>query len=176
MLCTVGTNYRQDTEKLKKSQRTFLKSQEQKQSTAHAPCTALNSPRGAGRPPKTPLRPAPGHTLPSPQARSQLGPMPPTHGSLLSVLTSPSCSGGPHKALPGFLLWLLLNSYWLRSPRALVSNTTITRRHTRLSPSLPQTPAGFPAASGQPQTPITTAPAGQAAALALRRFVKDASD
>lgn len=56
----------------------------------------------------------------------------------------------------------------------MVSNTSITRTHTRLRPSLPQTPAGFTAVSGQPQTPIMTE-AGQAAELALR-FVKDASD
>ena len=134
---------------------------------------APDTPRGAGGPPEIPLR-RPLNTLPSAQARNQLAPAP-SHGSSLSVLTSPAAVGPP-QTLPGFLLWLLLNSYWLRSPRALVSNSTITSTHTHLSPSLPRTDTSRLSSGPRPaQTPIVSAPAGQAAALALR-FVKDASD
>lgn len=127
-LCTVGTNIDERQKKSQKSQLTFLKSQEQRQSPEHAPRAALNTPKGAGRPPKTaPASPWTHPTLPA--ARKQLGPRPhPQKRVVCSCL--PGLQRGPHKALPGFLLWLLLNSYWLRSPRTVVSNTSITRTRT----------------------------------------------
>ena len=40
----------------------------------------------------------------------------------LFVLPTPCCSGDPNKALPEFLVWPLINFYWLRKPRTLEGN------------------------------------------------------
>ena len=39
------------------------------------------------------------------------------------VLSPCCCSSVPSKALPKFLVWTLINFYWLRRPRTLVGNT-----------------------------------------------------
>lgn len=119
----------------KKTQLTFLKSQEQKQSTTHT----RGTPHPKGR--EDHLRyPSGGpwtHPTLSP-GKEPARPLPPATEACCLFLPA-QLLRGPHNALPGFLLWLLLNSYWLRSPRAPVSNSTITSTHTRLSPSLPRT-------------------------------------
>ena len=46
-------------------------------------------------------------------------------GNVLLVLAPPCCSREPKKALPEFLVWFMINSYWLRRPRNLAGNMTI---------------------------------------------------
>ena len=67
---------------------------------------ALNTTKGEGRLPKPPLRPDPWtHPYPAhPSSGSQ-------QGNLLLVLAPPCCSRSPNKALPEFLVWLLINFY-----------------------------------------------------------------
>ena len=65
----------------------------------------------------------PEHTLPSLHVRNKL--VHPTllqwagkQGNLLSVLVPPCCSRDPNKASSEFLVWPLVNFYWLRRPTA----------------------------------------------------------
>ena len=48
----------------------------------------------------------------------------------VTCFCSPCCNRGPSKAFPEFLVWSLINFYWLRRPNTVVSN-----RITSLSPS-----------------------------------------
>ena len=107
-----------------KIQLPFLKIWEQKQGTVHAPCTQHHL-RGGQTTSATPL-PQPLDTpLPSPPIRNQLAPSRwvSKQGNLLLVFDLHCCSRGPNKALPEFLVWPLINFYWLRRPKSLVSNT-----------------------------------------------------
>ena len=47
-------------------------------------------------------------------------------GKLLLVFAASFCSPSPSKALPEFLIWPLINCYWLQSPRTQVSNKSNT--------------------------------------------------
>ena len=74
-----------------------------------------------------PSGPTPG---PAPTLDSFEGPTHPLleskQGKLLLVFAASSCSPSPSKALPEFLIWLLINRYWLKSPRTQVSNKSNT--------------------------------------------------
>ena len=89
---------------------------EQKQGTAHAPCTQhhqghLSHPSG----------PTPGHTPTLTSYKEpaclHLGVGGGEQGKLLLVFTPPCCSRGPNKALPEFLVWPLINFYWLKKTK-----------------------------------------------------------
>lgn len=62
----------------------------------------------------------------SPHLRKQLIPLPPTtlrEWARVPLVFVPSCcSTNTNKALPKFLLWPLINLYWLQRPRTLVAN------------------------------------------------------
>ena len=45
--------------------------------------------------------------------------------NLLLVFTSLCCSRSPSKALSEFLVWSLINFFWLKSPGTLISNNTL---------------------------------------------------
>ena len=77
-----------------------MRSLEQKQGTMHAPCTQ-NHLRWAKH---LSHASSPGHTLTLSSCKEQACPTPwgaNKQGNLLIVLTVPSCSRGPKKALPG---------------------------------------------------------------------------
>ena len=109
--CSWGKFWTKDTKRPKKAQLPVLKSWEQKQGTAHAPCTQHH--KGVGKPPQPPLRP---DSWIHPWGASK-------QWKLLFVLAPACCGRGPSKALPGLLVWLPISLYRLRRPRALVSNT-----------------------------------------------------
>ena len=81
-------------------------------------------------------------SAPAPALTPFKGPALPHWGSeqgyLLLVFTPSCCSTSPNKALPEFLVWPLINFYWLKSPRTQVSN--IPALPTTLL-SCPETPA-----------------------------------
>ena len=61
--------------------------------------------------------------LSSPCIRNQLAPPSGSEqGNLLLVFTHSCCSMSPSKALPEFLVWPLINFYWLRRPRTVLGN------------------------------------------------------
>ena len=83
--------------------------------------------------PSHPSVPTPGHTPTltpyKERARPRAGSK---QGNLLFVLTPCCCSGVPSKALPEFLVWPLINFYWLRRPRALVGNNTTFLQYVQI--------------------------------------------
>ena len=83
-------------------------------------------PRGWAHHPSHPSRLSPGPILTlTPFKGPACWPCPPpqggSEGSCYLLLLYGSTS--PHKALPEFLIWPLINFYWLKSPRTLVGNT-----------------------------------------------------
>ena len=73
-----------------------------------------------------PPGPIPGHTTTlTPYKESARPHWASEKGNLLLVLAPPCCSRVPNKALPEFLVWSLINFYWLRRPRTLVGNKAI---------------------------------------------------
>ena len=82
---------------------------------------AHSTTKGVDRPPKPPLRPNPGPTCIPYKQPARPGSWS-KQGKLLLVFTPSCCSKNPNKALPEFLAWPLINFYWLRRPRTLVSN------------------------------------------------------
>ena len=106
-----------------KTQLPLLRCQEQKQGPAHDPCTQHHQggeqTTTQATPPAWPMNPP----LPSPYLKDQLAvPSGSEQGKLLLVFTPSCCSWSPNKAFPQFLVWPLINFYWLRSPRTQVSN------------------------------------------------------
>lgn len=104
--------------KTKKAQLPLLKSQEQKQGTAHVPCTQHRQRGGRTlrHPPAPPL-----DTPPHPHqeaARLSLGR---EQGKLLLVLTLSAAAGAP-KALPELPDWPPVSFYGLRRTRTLIGN------------------------------------------------------
>ena len=90
-------------------------------------CTLHTAPpRGWGRPPKPPLRPDPGSVPTLTPFKAPACP-PPTsereQGHLLFVFAPMCYSTSPNKALPEFLIWPLINFYWLKSPRTQLGYT-----------------------------------------------------
>ena len=75
-----------------------------------------------GKTPKTPLQR--NTLLLSPHIRNQLAPpqRASKQGNLLFVFALPCWSRDSNKALPEFLIWPLINFYWLRRPRILAGN------------------------------------------------------
>ena len=90
---------------------------EQKQSTAHAPCTQHHQRGGQithlGKSPPTPPAGTLDTPLPSPYIRNKLAsPLGASkQGNLLFILAPPCCSRDPNKALPEFLGCPLVNFY-----------------------------------------------------------------
>ena len=81
-------------------------------------------PKGWAKHLSHPSGPTPGHTPTLTPYKEQARPSQGANkqGNLLFVLTAHCCSRGPSKALPEFLVWTLINFYWLRRPRTLVGN------------------------------------------------------
>ena len=77
---------------------------------------ALNAGWGLSHPSGHPLNTSP----PSPCIRNKLYPTQERskQGNLLFILAPLCCSRGPRKALPEFLVWLLVNFYWLGEARS----------------------------------------------------------
>ena len=97
-----------------------------KQGTAHSPLHTT-SPKGWTNHLSHPFGLTPGHTPTFTPYKEQAHPL--TQGAskqradLLCVLTPPCCSRVPSKGLPEFLVWPLIDFYWLRRPWTLVGNT-----------------------------------------------------
>ena len=69
----------------------------------------------------------------SPHLRDRLT-LPPSgskQGNLLLVFAPSCCSASPNNALPEFLVWRLINFYWLRSPRTQVGNKNIPKESAK---------------------------------------------
>ena len=77
-------------------------------------------------PSKPPLDPP----LPSLHVRNQLACLGEGARGCVTCFCSPCCNRGPNKAFPEFLVWSLINFYWLGRPNTVVSN-----RITSFSPS-----------------------------------------
>ena len=96
-----------------------MRSLEQKLGTAQPPPTRFTTSQRGGQtteatPPISPLD----TPLPSPHKRNKLAPPPPhqetsKQENLLFILTSHCCSRDPNKALTEFLVWPLVNFYYL---------------------------------------------------------------
>ena len=77
---------------------------------------ALSTAKAVGKTPKPPaLALSLDTSLPSLHIRNQLNPPwgASEQGNLLLVFAPPCCSRGPNEALPEFLVWPLINFYWL---------------------------------------------------------------
>lgn len=96
--------------------------QGQKQGTAQAPCTQHHTRRRQA--PKPLLWPKLVTLLPSLHIKNKRGPTQGMSKGTLVCSHSHCCSRGSNKALLEFLVWPLINFYWLRRPITLAGNTT----------------------------------------------------
>ena len=106
-----------------KTQLPLLESWDQKQGDVHAACTHHHE-RGR-KPSKPPLWNDPWTHLTFTPYKEQAHPSSRSKPAREPVTCShcPPCwHKGPNKALPEFLVWPLINFYWLRRPRILVHN------------------------------------------------------
>ena len=117
--CTTGANYRQqDTKRPKKSNCHFWRAGSKSRVLRMPP--ALNTTKGGGQTiSAAPLAWLLDPPLPSPRIRNQLPPPwgASEQGNLLLVLAPLCCSKGPRKAVPEFLVWPLVNFYWLEKAK-----------------------------------------------------------
>lgn len=127
-LCTMNNKI----QKGYKNQLPPLRCLEQKQSNVHDPCTQLHQ-KG-------------GQTTKSPSnlthwSASTFNPLKRPHhpstsctklGHLLLVLAPLCCSTSPSKALSEFLIWPLMNLYWLNNLITQVNNKTTQRDTSKL--------------------------------------------
>ena len=83
---------------------------------------AHNTSRGWANHPSHASGPTPGHTPTLTPYKEPAHPLLGNEqGNLLLVFVPPCGSRGPNKALPEFLVWPLINFFWLRRPRSLIS-------------------------------------------------------
>ena len=97
-----------------------------KSSVLHVP-PAHSTTKGVGKPPTPPLplipEPAPALTAHREPASPWLGEQ---AREPITFFTPSHCYRDPSKALLEFLIWSLINFYWLRRPRTLVSNIGVS--------------------------------------------------
>ena len=89
---------------------------------------AHSTTNGVGRPPKLHLMPDPlDPPSPSPHLRNQLSPRHLREWARhMFLVFTPSCTrASPKKALPEFLVWSLINFYWLKRPKTWAGNLSI---------------------------------------------------
>ena len=134
-ICSWGKLWTTRYKETKKTQPPLLKSRENKQGVGSKGRVlrmppALNTTKAVGHPPKPALQPNPGHTPTlTPYKEPAWSPWEVSkHGNLLLVFAPLCCSRDPNKAFPEFLVWPLINFYWLRRPRTLVGNRIILTR------------------------------------------------